>query len=321
MPVVSVVIPSLRGGRLLREAVASVQSQTLKDWELIIVCDGCEDDLSDIEKSDQRVRVFQQRNRGVSIARNVGIRHARSELVAFLDDDDRMLPDRLLAQSGAMSDQSIGLCHTQFRVIDESGVIVGIGESKESQYRDFLRDDGWVLLSSTMTRKKLIQEMGGFNPLLLLSEDLDLLYRIARGSMFSFLPDVLTEYRRHGSNTSLTTSGGRERKLILRQHLLAAEARGETENVRAVRHGMSYVLTGRTERAIRYAHEARSRQHYLGMLGALGLALLLSPRLTLRVSLRQTRRNRFRGHSRAAVERTGAKAGRVNGRPVEHSDD
>jgi glycosyltransferase involved in cell wall biosynthesis len=132
MPVVSVVIPSLRGGRLLREAVASVQSQTLKDWELIIVCDGCEDDLSAIEKSDQRVRVFQQRNRGVSIARNVGIGHSRSELVAFLDDDDRMLPDRLLAQSGAMSDQSIGLCHTQFRVIDESGVIVEIGESKET---------------------------------------------------------------------------------------------------------------------------------------------------------------------------------------------
>ncbi len=319
MPAVSVVIPSFRGGWLLREAVVSVQSQTLKDWELIIVSDGCEDDFSDIERLDKRVRVVRQRNRGVSIARNVGIRHAQSELVAFLDDDDRMLPDRLLAQFEVMSDETIGLCHTQFRIIDESGVVIGTGASHESQYRDFLRDDGAILLSSTMIRKVLIQEVGGFNPLLPLSEDLDLLYRVARESTLSFLPDVLTEYRRHESNTSPTTSGGAERKLILRQHLFAAEARGEAENIRAIRHGMSYVLTGRAERAIRYAHEARSRQNYLGMLSALGLALLLSPRLTLKVSLRQARRDTFGDHSPATLANTRTRVGRENGQPVEHN--
>src|ERR1019366_2313882 len=124
--------------------------------------DGCEDDLSDVERSDERVRVVRQRQRGVSIARNVGIGHARSELIAFLDDDDRMLPDRLSAQYEAMRDATIGLCHTQFQFIDENGTQIGPGLSRESQYRDFLRDDGKILLSTTMIRKSLLQEVGWF---------------------------------------------------------------------------------------------------------------------------------------------------------------
>ena len=120
-PSVSVVIPSYRGGRFLREAVASVQSQTLENFEVVIVLDGCEDDLSDIEESDQRVRVLRQCRRGVSIARNVGIAQARSELIAFLDDDDRMLADRLSRQLEAMKDSNVGLCHTECRAIDEEG--------------------------------------------------------------------------------------------------------------------------------------------------------------------------------------------------------
>jgi glycosyltransferase involved in cell wall biosynthesis len=294
-PVVSVVIPNFRGGPLLREGVASVQAQTLKNWELIIVSDGCEEDLSDLEREDPRVRVFHQRNRGVSIARNVGIGHARSELIALLDDDDRMSPDRLLAQYEAMRDESIGLCHTQFRFIDENGKTIGIGESKDSQYLDFLRGDGSILLSSTMIRKKLIQEVGGFNPLLPLSQDLDLLYRIARETSVKFLPAILAEYRRHGANTwSDTSSGGDERKLILRQHRFAAEAHGETEIVRAICHGMTLIPSDRAARAMRHAREARSDRDYVELLRALGKAVLLSPLFTLRSGVRKVQRDVMR---------------------------
>jgi len=121
MPVVSVVIPSFRGGAFLRDAIASVQSQTFQDWELIVVLDGCEDDLSEIERNDDRVRVFRQRNRGECVSRNVGIGHARTGLIALLDDDDRMLPNRLQTQVDVMNDESVGVCHTQYRVIDEHG--------------------------------------------------------------------------------------------------------------------------------------------------------------------------------------------------------
>lgn len=321
MPTVSVVIPTFRGGRLLREAVASVQSQTFTDWELIVVSDGCAEDFSDFERSDQRVRVFRQRNRGVSIARNVGIGSAQSGLIAFLDDDDRMLPNRLHAQVEALEDEGVGMCHTQFRYIDESGAVIGAGISKESQYRDLLRNDGEVLLSSSMTRKSLIEEVGGFNPLLSLSEDVDLIYRVARERTLRFLPEVLTEYRRHGLNTSPTTSGGAERKMILREHLFAAQAQGKAEDVKAIRRGMSVLLTGWTERAIRHAHEARVRHNYFGMFMALGLAFLLSPILTLRVSLRQTRKDKIGDQSIASFARTRVRAGRRKNKHVELRND
>ena len=293
MPDVSVVIPSFRGGRFLRESITSVQSQTLENWELIVVLDGCEDDLSDVERGDERVRVVRQRQRGVSIARNVGIGHARSELIAFLDDDDRMLPDRLSAQYEAMRDATIGLCHTQFQFIDENGTQIGPGLSRESQYRDFLRDDGKILLSTTMIRKSLLQEVGGFNSLLNLGEDLDLLFRVARESTVSFLPDVLTEYRRHGNNVWLDSPvGGREIKLILTQHMWAADVGGKSEDLKAAKIGLSVVLTGRANSAMFRASEARSRHDRFGQLRGLAKSLLFSPIVTIRVVLKAVRRER-----------------------------
>jgi glycosyltransferase involved in cell wall biosynthesis len=305
-PSVSVVIPSYRGGRFLREAVASVQSQTLEDWEIIIVLDGCEDDLSDIAENDQRIRIVRQRRRGTSIARNVGIARARSGLIAFLDDDDRMLPDRLTAQLAAMADNNVGLCHTDCRAIDENGQPISFGEAlkaryratdkigearhpvgaRDARYRAFLRGDEGVVFVSVMVRKSLIQELGGFNPLLPLGEDRDLVYRIARESTVCFLPDVLTEFRRHPGNTWSETTTTREMKLVLMQHVVAAQDRGDAEDLRAARAGIASLMSGRAIFSLHRAREAQLRHDYIAAAVAFGLALLSSPRGTLRVARR-----------------------------------
>lgn len=292
MPTVSVVIPSARGGVLLREAVGSVMVQTLEDWELVVVMDGCDDEFSDVEL-DSRVRVIRQSRRGASIARNTGVASSRSPLIAFLDDDDRMLPGRLAAQIEAMRDDKVGLCHTQFRYIDDQGQVIAPGISKESQYVDFLRDEGEILLSSAMVKRSVLDDVGLFNPLLPLCEDLDLIYRVARESHLCFLPEVLTEYRRHDDNASPTTAGGAERKLILGEHLVVAKSHREAEHIRAIRQGMSYTMTGRTELAVRHAHESRVRGNYLGVMMGLSAALLMSPIQTVKIAIRQTKRDRF----------------------------
>lgn len=293
MSTVSVVIPSFRGGRYLREAIASVQAQTLKNWELIVVLDGCNDDLTDVERADQRIRIIRQQNRGESLSRNVGIKHAASGLVALLDDDDRMLPDRLDAQLRIMSDANIGVCHTQFRIIDENGESIGMGTSKESQYRDFLRDDGAILISTAMIRKTLIEEVGGFSPLLPMAGDLDLLYRIARESTFHFIPEVLTEYRRHESNTwSNPSLGGEVRKAILRQHLFVAKSHDEMENLKSIRRGLSRIPTDRVGALFYRAHQDRVRHDFVAMTLSLAKAFLLAPAFTLKLSLRRTFRHR-----------------------------
>jgi glycosyltransferase involved in cell wall biosynthesis len=293
MPTVSVVIPSYRGGPYLREAIGSLRAQTLEDWEAIVVADGCEEDFSDIE-TDRRVRVIRQRNRGESISRNVGIGHACSDLVALLDDDDRMLPGRLRAQVEAMKDQSVGLCHTQFRFIDADGAVIGQGESRESQYPDFLQTNGAIVLSSAMLRRSIIQEVGGFNPLFPIGQDLDLFYRVARESKLCFLPEILTEYRIHGNNVwaNSSSSSGNEIRMILAQHRMVAEARGEAENLRSIHKGMKYVLPGRAQFALTRADKARVRHDYGEALSSFAKALLISPGAVSRVALRAARRSR-----------------------------
>jgi glycosyltransferase involved in cell wall biosynthesis len=294
MPTVSVVIPSYRGGPYLRESVDSVRAQTFGDWEIIVVADGCEEDFSDIEEKDRRIRVFRQRNRGESIARNIGIGLAESELIALLDDDDRMLPDRLRAQREAMKDESVSLCHTQCQVINSDGVVIGAGISRESQYLDFLRTDGRIVISSTMLRKSVLQAVGGFNPLLPIGADLDLLYRVAREGKVRFLPEVLTEYRVHGNNIwfNSSSSAGEEIRLILTQHRLVAQARGETETLEAIRQGSKYVLPGRAQFALQRADDARSRHDYRGAAFSFAQAMAIAPSAVPRVVARALRRDR-----------------------------
>jgi glycosyltransferase involved in cell wall biosynthesis len=289
MPAVSVVIPSYRGGGYLRAAIASVQAQTLENWELVVVLDGCTDDLSDIEAADSRVRVVRQANRGECVSRNVGIMHARADLVALLDDDDRMLPTRLESQVAEFSDGQVGLCHTQFRVIDANGTTVGSGTSGDVQYHELLRGDAIIVITTTMIRRDLLQELGGFNSLYRMAGDVDLIYRVARECKVVFLPEVLTEYRRHGGHVSAGVSGGSLAKLSLRQHLLLARTQGDVDTVRAIRSGMARRPTGRAELAIIRARESRTNGRYVGMFRELLLALLLSPRITTNLALRQAK--------------------------------
>ncbi len=288
MPIATVVIPTSRGGYYLRESVASVQAQTLEDWEIIIIADGIDEDFSDLER-DQRVRVIHQRSRGVSIARNIGVNLATSELVAFLDDDDRSLPNRLRAQVDAMNDQSVGLCHAQAQIIDSDGNFVKMGISRASTYAQYLRLDGLSLIGAAMVRRSVFIELGGFNPLFRVGEDFDLILRFARESKIVFLPEVLLEYRHHSNNswTRATPSTGKELKIILEMHQLAAMDHGETENVRLTRKGIKNVLPARAHLALSRANDARAARHYVKAVAAFGRAFQYAPAASIRVAARK----------------------------------
>ena len=96
-PVVSVVMPLYNKEADVRRAVESVLTQTVSDFELVIINDGSTDQGPDVVRkiNDNRIRFFDQKNAGVSAARNRGINESRSALVAFLDADDEWKPDFL----------------------------------------------------------------------------------------------------------------------------------------------------------------------------------------------------------------------------------
>src|SRR5215831_9468158 len=99
VPIVSVVIPTYNNARFLPEALDSLLGQTYRDFELIVVDDGSTDDTLEVLKPYRHlIRYVRKENGGPASARNLGIRHASGELIAFQDADDIWLPDKLQLQ-------------------------------------------------------------------------------------------------------------------------------------------------------------------------------------------------------------------------------
>ncbi len=97
-PLVSVIIPVYNGERYLAEAIGSVLAQTYTPFELIIIDDGSSDNSSGIARSFKEVRYYHQSNQGVAAARNAGISFAHGGFIAFLDQDDIWMHDKLSVQ-------------------------------------------------------------------------------------------------------------------------------------------------------------------------------------------------------------------------------
>ena len=89
---VSVIMPAYTTEDFIEEAIQSVQNQTFQDWELLVVDDGSPDNLVEIvtrlKATDNRIQLIRQKNSGVSVARNTGIKKAKGEYISFLDSDD-----------------------------------------------------------------------------------------------------------------------------------------------------------------------------------------------------------------------------------------
>jgi len=118
-PLVSVIMPAWRAGALLAEAVASVQAQTVTDWELLIIDDASDDDTPQVAAGlaaeDARISVLtQQRNDGAAEARNRGTLAATGRYIAFLDADDIWLPQKLERQIAFMTAQGAVFSYTAF---------------------------------------------------------------------------------------------------------------------------------------------------------------------------------------------------------------
>ena len=94
----SVIIPLYNKSHTIVRTLSTVLDQTYKEFEIIIVNDGSTDNGVQIIKdytTDKRIRIIEQNNQGVSVARNIGVQHAKYELIAFIDGDDEWLSEYL----------------------------------------------------------------------------------------------------------------------------------------------------------------------------------------------------------------------------------
>ncbi len=266
---VSVVIPAHRGGPFLRQAVTSVLDQGETDLEVVVVSDGCAEDLGDLERLDARVRVIRQRQAGVSVARNVGVAHSAGELVAFLDEDDLARPGRLRWQLDALSGRPrSGMCHGRFEIIDADGAVLVESRGGPVQYQDMLALD-FPLLSTLMVRRAHVLEVGGFDPALVRGEDIEFFLRAAMRTDVTFVPRILTSYRRHGSNT---TTGVWDIYPVILKHRRWAELNRRPDLVAAAERGLRRNRRNAACAAFDEARAARRR----GALGQVAMSLAVS---------------------------------------------
>lgn len=217
MPAVSVAIPAYNAAEFLEETVASVRSQTTSDWELIIVDDGSTDRTPEIADraaaSDSRIRSINQENRGVGAARNAAIEVASADWIALLDADDQFLPQKLERQLTAAATGDCDMIYGAVEVFGETGLrSYDKWRTDEAEFRLNASEGAWrmighnfVPLSSTVVRRELLNEVGGFSedPALHMVEDLQMWLRLlGRGARLRFLPHADTRYRIHGENGS-----------------------------------------------------------------------------------------------------------------------
>ena len=113
-PLVSVVIPVYNGQRFLRQAIDSVLAQTYKNLEAIVVNDGSTDRSAEVMRAyGGRIVAVHQYNMGVGGARNTGMKKARGQFIAFLDQDDWWRPEKVAKQVARFAaDKNLCLIYT-----------------------------------------------------------------------------------------------------------------------------------------------------------------------------------------------------------------
>ena len=167
MPKVSVVIPAYNAARFIRQTLDSAAAQTFRDFEIIVVDDGSQDETAQIVESfGERVRLIRQPNGGVSKARNVGMEQARGEYIAFLDADDLWEKSKLEQQVALLDEnEQIGLCYAAIERVDENlrSFEQKMAVTSADHCRTLLLSGCYITCSTVMMRKRLFEQIGGFD--------------------------------------------------------------------------------------------------------------------------------------------------------------
>jgi glycosyltransferase involved in cell wall biosynthesis len=227
-PDVSVVVPAYNVSSTLKNAVRSIGTLSTGSVEVIIVDDASSDDTADVADeiavSTPAVVVHHVINTGVVATRNDGLERARGKFVLFLDGDDEMRPGALDALTSAFIEDDIVAVAGRFVAVDENGAQIDIGTWTHEQLRPVIRRRGEMIESpkglnaeamltrlvtpppgAVMVRRSALQAVGGYDPRVKRSEDLEMLVRLSSLGRIVGVDALVLNYRRQSSQRSAAT--------------------------------------------------------------------------------------------------------------------
>jgi hypothetical protein len=199
----SVLLPVYNAGGVLRDAIQSILAQDEPEFEFLIIEDCSTDASAEIIRSvaekDARIRpIFHRRNAGLAATLNEGLREARSEFIARMDQDDMALPDRLSTQ--------IRFLRARPQVAVAGSFVYHMGRTpkwdrlirlpvEHAEIAGILQKYNCMYHPSVMLRRSAILELGGYRPEFHNAEDYDLWLRASRVYHLANIPVPLLRYR------------------------------------------------------------------------------------------------------------------------------
>ena len=252
-PRVSVVVPTHNRGPVLSRAIESVLAQSEQRFEILVVDDGSpNNEQLDIVTMYRDSRLHYSRlptRRGPAAARNLGVRNAHAPYVAFLDDDDEWLPEKLAWQLAILdrAESHIGaVCTARYTVNQRTGTI----EETRCSVADFDRPlfRNIITTSSMVVRRECFDKIGFFDEALEASSDYDMWLRLSRAYRIYYLDEALVRYFLHGGQISADFAKkarsttrllekhaevlSQDRKAFSRKHVALGISRGRSGDIR-----------------------------------------------------------------------------------------
>lgn len=198
MPLISIITPSYNSSEYISNTIKSVLFQTYQNWELIIIDDCSQDSslevISQWYAKDKRIQVIAlTKNSGAAVARNKGIEAAKGRFIAFLDSDDKWLPNKLEKQLKFMQDNDCAFSYTAYNKATPDGKILGeMGVPSKLQYSDLLKKCEIGCLTAMYDTSKLGKV---YMPLIRKRQDLGLWLKILKSTKYAYgLNEVLASY-------------------------------------------------------------------------------------------------------------------------------
>ena len=206
-PTFSIVLPLYNKEESIGQTIQSVLAQTAGDFELLVVNDGSKDKSREVVAgiADPRLRIIDKPNGGVSSARNVGIRDARADYIAFIDGDDLWAPDFLATiQQLIHTYPEAAVFATGFAGMTRSGEILKrnfvAGGGIIGNYFKLVLNNAVIHSSAVCVKKEAFNSILPFNEKITHGEDLDVWARLAQHFKVALSPEVKSFYIQDAEN-------------------------------------------------------------------------------------------------------------------------
>lgn len=268
MSLVSVIIPAHNAAPFIGDTVSSALKQSWPDIEVIVVNDGSTDGTAAVLASfGDRIRVIDQRQSGVAVARNRGAAVARGSWLAFLDADDLWLPHKLEAQLGSAGADTHLIYSDRINIGDRAGLPEIQGDLQYlydgSVFADLLLGNV-ITTSSVVMRRSTFEAFGGFSedPGLPPAEDWDLWLRVAAQHPIAVCREPLVKYRLHAAGASQNPDRmNRARIRVVERALRLPAAQQLPASIRRRVWAMTFATNGWD--AGRHAKRSKAIEYYL----------------------------------------------------------